>query len=365
MKLILNYSKKINEFFIFALYPYLECMIKKCKIEELSAEFGRIPVIDTRSPKEYNNGHIFGAINIPLFSDMERAVVGTAYKRSGREAAVFKGLDITGPKMSGFIKNLRSSVRENRIVVHCWRGGMRSAAMAFLFDLAGFEVLLLEGGYKVYRRFIHETFRKEIEIFILGGKTGTGKTDILECIENIGEQVIDLEKIASHKGSVFGDIGQQEQPTNEQFENNLFEIWRKMDFRRPVWIENESRSIGSAGIPEALFTQMRNSTVINIELPVETRIKRLVNEYTSVNAEKLIEKIEKISKRLGGLKTKESIEAVKQNDFYTAIANVLYYYDKAYQNSLESRDPKTIIQLQFDSDNPEINAKKILDATKK
>jgi tRNA 2-selenouridine synthase len=174
--------------------------------------------IDVRSEKEYGHGHIPGAVNLPLFSDEERVVIGTIYKNSGREASVLKGLEIAGPKLAGFVKKLHKITDQKDILVHCWRGGMRSESMAWLFGQAGYKAHVLEGGYKAYRRFIREELSRPLTYIILGGLTGSGKTELLHMLGRAGEQILDLEKLACHKGSVFGGLGQPGQPANEQFE---------------------------------------------------------------------------------------------------------------------------------------------------
>ena len=199
------------------------------------------PVIDVRSPSEFLKGHIPGAFNIALFDDEERRKVGTLYKNSGKESSVLLGLDLVGPKMSGFVKAASRIALEREVLLHCWRGGMRSSGMAWLFETAGFKVSVLEGGYKAYRRFIRRKLEENIKLVVLGGKTGSGKSDILDHLAQSGEQVIDLEGIAHHKGSAFGAFGQESQPTTGHFENNLYHELNKFDLNLPVWVEDESR----------------------------------------------------------------------------------------------------------------------------
>ncbi len=325
-----------------------------------AAEFLRLkeslPLVDVRTPAEFAQGHIPGAVNIPLFSNDERAVVGTLYKKSGKEAAILKGLDIVGPKMSSYVKSVRRIAPGKRLLIHCWRGGMRSGSMAWLFRTAGFEVATLTGGYKAYRSFVREELGKDSNLLILGGKTGSGKSEILRVLEESGEQVLDLEAVAHHKGSAFGHIGQEEQPTSEQFENNLYEIWKTFDLTKPVWLEDESRAIGKVSIPEPLFVRMRNSPVIFIDLSMEERVKRLVKEYAEFEPESLEKAVLRISKRLGGQNVKDALLAIRNRDFAKAAAITLHYYDKAYLNGLEKRSKENIFRLQLEKDDPVKNA---------
>ena len=321
----------------------------------------KFPFVDVRTPAEFAQGHIPGAVNLPLFSNDERAVVGTLYKKSGKEAAILKGLDIVGPKMSSYVKNAKRIAPKGKILLHCWRGGMRSGSMAWLFRTAGFEASTLIGGYKAYRSFIREELGKESNLIILGGKTGSGKSEILRVLAESGEQVLDLEAIAHHKGSAFGHIGQEQQPTSEQFENNLYEVWKTFDFSRPVWLEDESRAIGKVSIPEPLFVRMRNSPVIFIDLSMEERVKRLVKEYAEFDSKSLEEAVLRISKRLGGQNVKEALLAIRKRDFAKAAAITLHYYDKAYLNGLEKRSKENIFKLLLEKDDPEKNAQAVKD----
>jgi len=320
---------------------------------------GDIDIIDVRSPSEFLDGHIPGAHNLPLFNDEERAIVGTLYKNSGREASVLRGLELVGPKLSDFVKQARKISPNHQLLVHCWRGGLRSKNMAWLLEIAGFDTMVLEGGYKAYRRFIRQELGEMREYIILGGKTGSGKSDILQALKSRGEQVIDLEGLAHHKGSAFGDLGQEHQPTNEQFENNLFEEWKRLDANRPIWLEDESRGIGKVSIPDTLFENMRKSTTLFIDVPKEIRVKRLVNEYAGFNQKKLIAAVERITTKLGGLNAKLAIEAIYRDDYETVVDLLLVYYDKSYLKGLHFRDAVSVFTLNSETGDPDANAVKL------
>ena len=331
-------------------------MVEKITIKEFLASSECRPVIDVRSPGEFRQGHIPGAINLPLFDNEERAIVGTIYKNSGRDAAVLKGLELAGPKLAVFVKKMHQVAPQREILIHCWRGGMRSEHMAWLFDQAGFKTNVLEGGYKSYRKFIRESFSAESKIVVLGGLTGSSKTDILHQLEKTGEQVIDLERIACHKGSAFGALGQNAQPTNEQFENDLYARWQKFDFSKTLWIEDESRSIGSVIIPDPLFDRMSRSPMIKVELGKPARIQRLVNEYAGYDPSLLKDSILRISEKLGGTLTKQALTAIESKDFPVVSELVLSYYDKAYNHAVSKRINQDIRTLELRSDDPEKNA---------
>ena len=176
-------------------------------------------IADVRSPSEFLAGHIPGAINIPLFDDKEREAVGIKYKKEGRIPAIIEGLKHSGPAMMSKLEQGLKASKNGSLLVHCWRGGMRSEAMAWLFSLGDLEIGLLEGGYKAYRHHVAESLGEKRKLIVLGGMTGSSKTHILRCLESIGQQVIDLELIANHKGSAFGALGQPPQPTTEHFAN--------------------------------------------------------------------------------------------------------------------------------------------------
>ena len=212
-----------------------------------------IPVIDVRSPAEFEKGHIPGAFNIPLFNNEERAIVGTLYKQKGKNEAVLAGLDIVGPKMSSLVSEARKISVNNEVLVHCWRGGMRSGSFCWLLNTVGIKASTLKKGYKAYRNHVLQSFEKPFQIIILGGETGSGKTEILKYIREEGEQVIDLEGIAHHKGSSFGAIGQEPQPRPEQFENDLALQWNKLDPSKRIWLEDESKNIGRVFITDSLW----------------------------------------------------------------------------------------------------------------
>ena len=294
-------------------------------------------ILDVRSPGEFEKGHIPGAHSFPLFTDEERAQVGTLYSKSGREAAYFAGLDIVGPKMSQFVKKALRLAPKHQLLIHCWRGGMRSASMAWLLQSAGFDVKLLNGGYKSYRAYIRESFNIPAKLIVLSGMTGCGKTEILHEITKKGAQVLDLEGIANHKGSVFGHLGQNPQPSTEQYENNLAQIWRSFDFSKPVWIEDESRNVGGVSIPDPLYAQMNKATVIRIDFPKEYRISRLVAEYAGIDDEEIAMSLQKIKDSLGNKNVKDLLQLLSEQQYASFVDKILDYYDESYDYSLKRK----------------------------
>jgi tRNA 2-selenouridine synthase len=324
-----------------------------------------IPVIDVRSPSEFTAGHIPGAINIPLFNDDERASVGTLYKKDGRIPAILEGLRLSGPSLAGKLQTALSAAREGKILVHCWRGGMRSEAMAWLFAQGGIETEILEGGYKSYRHHILESLGSRRKMIVLGGMTGSSKTHILRFLKQMGEQVIDLEGLANHKGSAFGSLGQEPQPSTEHFANMLFQEWNELDDKLPVWLEDESRNIGSVFMPENFYLNMQDTPAIVLMMDVNTRMPRLLREYSGFPASELSSSLLKISKRLGGGNTNIALNAVQSGDIKQAIEIALDYYDKAYLYGLKKKSEKNIVYIETATDDIETNALKIIEVSRK
>lgn len=321
-----------------------------------------IAIADVRSPSEYNSGHIPGAVNIPLFDDKERESVGIKYKKEGRLPAILEGLKHTGPAMTSKLEQGLKIATGGRILVHCWRGGMRSEAMAWLFSLADLEVYVLEGGYKSYRRHILEKLSEKRKMIILGGMTGSSKTHILRHLKSKGQRVIDLEQLANHKGSAFGALGQMPQPSTEQFANLLFNKWSELENEIPFWVEDESRNIGSVFMPEGFYQNMQETHIIELVMDAKIRLPFLMEEYSRYPPENLKEAVNKISRRLGGDNTRDALVAIENKDFARAIEIVLQYYDKAYLFGLKRRDNKNTIYVNLESDNIEENALKVLEA---
>ena len=360
--------------------------VEKINIERFLELAKHFALIDVRSPGEYGHAYIPGAYNLPLFTDDERRIVGTSYKQENRETAIKIGLDFFGPRMKKMVEevelivNSRESginnnvstpklrnkdsglMTHNSLLIYCWRGGMRSAGVAWLMDLYGFKVYTLAGGYKKFRNYVLNTFKIPFEFNILGGYTGSGKTEILKALEKGGESIIDLEEIAKHKGSAFGNIGLPGQPTQEMFENMLALDLRQKSMANdqrpiqteppgppftpdsyreqhsPLWLEDESQRIGDVNIPHELWKTMRTSRVYFLEIPFEERLKHVVEEYGALDKEKLLNCIVRIQKRLGGMESKNSINFLLDGNITECFRILLKYYDKWYLKSLHNRE---------------------------
>ena len=335
-------------------------MAETVSIEVFLERSSSIPVIDVRSPAEFNQAHYPFSINIPLLENEERRIVGTLYKKKSREEAIRTGFEIIAGKTSQLIEEGIRAAKNSQLLIYCWRGGMRSASVAWLFEQNGIKCTLLSGGYKNYRKKIKEYFSSGLNIKILGGMTGSGKTEILLQLKEHGVQVVDLEGIAHHKGSAFGSLGEDVQPTTEFFENLLFEEFIKLDKKKSIWLEDESKNIGRVYIPDELFSLMRKSPVYVINIPKEKRIERLVIDYGKFSDQLLIERIERISKKIGGQNTKVAIEAIRDKNYDIAADLSLLYYDKAYSFGLEKRSGVQKHEVMCETHDSKKNAAKIL-----
>lgn len=392
--------------------------VQKITIEEFLELAGQYPVLDVRSPGEYNHAHIPGAYPLPLFTDEERKVVGTTYKQQSREAAIKTGLDYFGVKMKAMIEeaekiisnrqqaidngqkamgnkqqgiskegdanNVKPLPIANCLLVHCWRGGMRSAGVAWLLDLYGFKVYTLTGGYKAYRKWVLAQFEKEYSFNIIGGYTGSGKTLLIHELLKQNKTAIDLESLANHKGSAFGGMGKQ--PGQEMFENSLAQALSDTGYRIPdknppypvssirhpgsgirypvsnIFLEDESQRIGNLQIPISLWNNMRRSPVYFIDIPFEKRLDYITEEYGKVEKEKLAEAILRIQKRLGGLETKNALAFLQENKYRHCFRILLTYYDKWYTRGLHNRENLSSLlnKIPCASVDTQINTEKLL-----
>jgi tRNA 2-selenouridine synthase len=335
-------------------------VINRLHIEEFLNQSLDHPVIDVRSPAEFRHAHWPGSISLPLFSNEERAVIGTLYKQHGREPAMMKGLQYYGANMQRIISDLKNHTTDRQIFVYCWRGGMRSGVVSWMLDLFGYKVSVLIGGYKSFRKYVLENFSSERPLLILGGRTGSAKTRALHELAHLRAQVIDLEALAHHKGSAFGGIGEHAAPSQEMFENELFMQFRKTNAQFPVWLEDESQRIGSVNIPNALWQRMRQAPVLYLDVPFGIRLDYLVSTYGSLAVEELKAATLRIQKRLGGLETKTAMEMLDANDFRGAFAILLKYYDKVYDKATATRSAGTVHAISLESTDAATNAQALL-----
>ena len=335
-------------------------MTKQLSILDFLEAAKNVPIADVRSPAEFEQSHIDNAFNLPLFTNEERAIVGTTFKQEGREPAILKGFELIGPRWADYIRMAESHCPDKKILVHCWRGGMRSAAMAWALSLYGFEVAVLKNGYKAYRNYCLSILENTFPFVVLGGYTGSAKTETLQELQKLDEQVIDLEKIANHQGSSFGSKGSLIQPSQEQFENELGIALSGMDINKKIWIENESVLIGKRVIPASIFRQMNEAPVIHLQIEQEARINFLYSVYGILDKAFLTTAVINISKRLGPNETKLILQAINENRLRDFIRLTLVYYDRTYSHGLQKRPFDQIHVLEVQNVTPIENAKKII-----
>jgi tRNA 2-selenouridine synthase len=327
-------------------------------------------VIDVRSPSEYGHAHIPGAYSLPLFTDEERKVVGTIYKQQSREEAIKKGLDFFGVKMRQMVEEVEQIVNAAppgaALLVHCWRGGMRSAGVAWLLDLYGFRVYTLAGGYKSFRHWVLSNYKKAYPFKMIGGYTGSGKTALLKALETAGKTTIDLEHIAGHKGSAFGAVEGVQQPGQEMFENILaIALYRAMKTgSEEIWMEDESQRIGLVNLPGDLWKTMRDAPLYFLDIPFEERLAYIVQEYGGLGKKTMIDAVGRIQKRLGGLDAQKATGYLEEDNITEAFRILLKYYDKQYSKALQGREnlQSLLREVNCSSVDPHENIKKLMAA---
>lgn len=298
-----------------------------------------MPLIDVRSPAEYAQGHAPAAASVPLFSDAERAEIGTVYKQQSPAKAVRLGLKYAGLRMADLVADVDALAKRDPspLEVYCWRGGQRSGSVAWLLRTAGYDVSRWDGGYKAYRGRVLESWASERPYVVLAGLTGSGKTEVLRALHELGGPVLDLEGLAHHKGSAFGQIGELPQPTNEQFENDGAVRLAELEGEARIWIEDESRSIGRIWLQQSFFARKKSAPVVLLERSLDERIDRLVAAYGQASRAELSETFMRIAKRLGDQNARSAVDHVQQGNLADAARIALHYYDRTYAESVAAR----------------------------
>jgi len=305
------------------------------------------PIVDVRSQGEFGEGHIRHAINIPILNNEERIAVGTDYKQKGQQEAIKTGFRLVGPRLLDIVNETQQVANGSEILVHCWRGGMRSSNFCQFAGMAGIKSHQLKGGYKTYRQLTLESFAKPLQLILLTGCTGSGKSEVLRALKSKGEQVLDLEDLAHHKGSAFGGLMMPQQPSTEQFQNELFEEIHNLDLSKRVWVEDESIAIGKIFLPNDFWKQMMQGPLVQLNVSKDVRVQRLVSEYGLANREEFLTIMGKIVKKLGGQHYNAAKERLAEGDMATTIDILLTYYDKAYLNSIGKRKDKILRQVEW------------------
>ena len=301
-------------------------------------------IIDVRSPSEFADDHIPGAINLPVLDDQQRSEIGTIYKQVGQFTAKREGAAVVAQNIAAHLQNtLRDKARDWRPLVYCWRGGQRSGAMAQIFSNIGWHCSVIDGGYKSYRRHVLDcldNLPKKLSLIILSGQTGTAKTHILRAASAKGAPVIDLEKLACHRGSLLGREPGQPQPSQRYFESCLCQALKQYNTERPILVEAESNKIGNVHIPSGFWAAMRNATSIRVTAPIDARVNFLERDYAHLinQPEFIMPLLSKLKHRYSAKKLADWNEMVNRKDWFEFIKSLLEtHYDPSYQLSGSAR----------------------------
>jgi tRNA 2-selenouridine synthase len=301
-------------------------------------------IIDARSPSEYAEATIPGAVNIPILDDAEREEVGTLYKRSGKSEARRRGVDLVSPKIPAMVEQVASLQEDTSLpaVVFCWRGGMRSLALAQFLELAGVPARQMERGHKAFRKHVLDFFEKGEwgRLVVLRGLTGVGKTQYLHRLTEYGHKVIDLEGLANHRGSAFGNLGLPEQPGQKMFEALLWDELRKVPVGDYALAEGESRHIGRVALPVKVYQELQKETSIWLDAPMSMRVKNILRDYPAIDSLKsdFIGPIKALKDKLGRKKVEEYLALLDAGDWETLVADLMEnYYDPLYRHTFPER----------------------------
>ncbi|MFZ6772388.1 tRNA 2-selenouridine(34) synthase MnmH [Undibacterium sp. SXout7W] len=298
-------------------------------------------IIDVRSPGEFAEDHIPGAVNYPVLDDEQRVKIGTMYKQCGSFEAKKLGAALVARNIANHIETqLLKHPHHWKPLVYCWRGGNRSGSMAHILAKIGWPVVQVDGGYKAYRHHVNEmmsTLPQTLHFIVLCGPTGSGKSHMLRKLNEKGAQVLDLEKIAAHRGSVLGSLPTCPQPSQKKFETMLWDHLRNFDPALPVFIESESKKVGNLRVPEALMTQMRTSLCVNIDLSMPNRVQLLMNEYDHFVHDPvgLNKRLNYLTQLHGKDKVEQWHQWATEGRMDTLVEDLLFrHYDPAYSKSI-------------------------------
>lgn len=328
-------------------------------VEELD-ELDDPLIVDVRSPSEYEEDHLPGAVNLPVLSNQERDRIGTIYHQESTFKARREGAKEICRNVPNIIDEIdqRLDHRNHPLLLYCWRGGQRSQSLSIILDRIGYNVYRLEDGYKSYRKRVHQYFENEewtSPLVTIYGLTGAGKTRLLKRLREAGHSVVDLEGAANHRGSAFGGIGLDEQPSQKLFERRLYQQIHRSE--PPIFLEGESRKIGRRTIPDPLFEDLIVSPRIWLETSIKNRVENITREYPWPECrEDLVQAVGNLKERLGAEMVEELQEKLRQNHLEDVIETLLTeYYDPAYEKSCPDLD-------QFDF---QINGDDLEEATQK
>ncbi len=299
--------------------------------------FDKKILVDIRSPQEFEEFHIPGAVNVPLFDNEEKRLIGYVYRNRGVEKAKELGEEIAKRKLEEFYRTFKElKEKYENVIVYCWRGGMRSQGMCEAMSRMGIDLFRLRGGYRAYRQFIlkdMERIMENIKFLVLTGKTGVGKTKVLRELKRKGYPVLDLEDLAKDRGSVFGSVGIRSQVSQKMFDSLLYEELRSIG-EGLVFVEDESRRIGNLYIPDPVWEKKNEGIYIEVKASLERRVENILEDYTSEEGweEEALEAVKKIRKYLGPQRFEYLMEKFEEKDYREIVRFLIEeYYDKKYR----------------------------------
>lgn len=333
-------------------------MYPEMKYEEIIEKLNKdeYVIIDVRTNREFQDETIPGALNMPIFNDEERVQIGTAYTKESVEKAKTLGIEAVSKRLpSMFQEILELNRKYPHLVFFCSRGGFRSSSIVSLLRSLKIDAIKITGGYKAYRNYINDNLQKQIEdinLIVLYGNTGTGKTHVLEELKRLEADVIDLEKCANHRGSTLGSVGLGEPNSQKMFESLLFDELANRK-SNTVFTEGESKRIGRSVIPDSFFEKMKSGKHVRIHCPLEVRVDNIMKDYVHETDSELIEALNHLRKRLGNELIDSFIKDIKSGNHYKVIADLMVkYYDPMYEHhvknyifNVENLDPKDTAEI--------------------
>lgn len=323
-------------------------MLKTIEYEEINGEY---ILVDVRSPGEFQEATIKGAINIPLFSDEERKVIGTIYTRESVEKAKRMGLEVASKKLLQIYDEIKELEKKHgKVILFCARGGMRSGVIAMLLNALGVKVERINEGYKGYRRFINESLpllNDKVKYIVLHGNTGVGKTEILKQLEIDGFDVLDLEGFANHRGSLLGTVGLGKTTSQKEFESKIYHMLKECKSSY-VFIEAESKRIGNAIIPDFIFNKMKSGIHIFVDADIEFRTDLIIKEYTKQGNcnEEIIDCLLRLEKYIGEKNVEKYSQLVLKSEYDVVVSELMIkHYDPMYMHSSNKYDYKLSVKV--------------------
>ena len=318
-------------------------------------------LVDVRTPLEFEEDHIPGAVNVPLLSNEERVEIGILHKQSGPHAARQRGLELTAPRFPSIVGEIASAASGRPVLVYCWRGGLRSRTVTCILELTGYNAVQLQGGYKTYRNHVvsyFENFTPPGPLVVIHGLTGIGKTSFILGLRGEKYTVIDLEGLACHRGSAFGGLGLSQSFSQKWFESILWDALRKSPKDMPIILEGESRRIGRIYLPGNMYEVMKDAIIVWCAASLETRVDRLIDEYGREEyREGMASALERISRKLGGAKFREISEYLERWELRPFMAELLNsYYDKVYYKTKDWQENVSISLEDFETAERELDA---------